>query len=98
MRSKRPMVVAVIALALLVWTGALYAEDVTVQADNNNNAEAGNGGGVGGGIAVVDTETVVNSVTGWVVDASCWLGKGARGRNISSAPWPVPTWVRPSLS
>ena len=79
MRSKRPMVVAVIALALLVWTGALYAEDVTVQADNNNKAEAGNGGGVGGGIAATDTGTALSSVTGWVVDASCWLGLGARG-------------------
>jgi hypothetical protein len=73
------MVVAVIALALLAWTGALYAEDAAVPADNNATAEAGDAGGVGGGIAPEDTGAVVNSVTGWVVDASGWLGMGLYG-------------------
>jgi hypothetical protein len=79
MSSKRPIVVAVIALALLAWTGALHAEEATVPIDENADAEAGNNGGAGGGIAAADTATGVSSVTGWVVDASCWLGKGIRG-------------------
>jgi hypothetical protein len=73
------MIVLLIALALLVWAGALHAEESAVPADINADAEAANVGGVGGGIAAEDTGTAVNSVTGWVVDASCWLGKGIRG-------------------
>ena len=79
MSNTRRIAVAVIALALLAWTGALYAEESTLPPDNNVSAEAGNVGGVGGGIAVADTGTMVSSVTGWVVDASCWLGKGIHG-------------------
>jgi hypothetical protein len=69
----------VIALALLAWPGALHAEDAAVPADNNATAEAGDNGGAGGGIAGEDSTTTGSSVTGWVVDASCWLGLGARG-------------------
>ena len=79
MSNARQMVVGVIALALLAWTGALRAEENTIPVDNHADAEAGNGGGAGGGIAAADTATVASSVTGWVVDASCWLGKGIRG-------------------
>ncbi|HTW91154.1 MAG TPA: hypothetical protein VMH22_05540 [bacterium] len=79
MINAKPMVIGVIALALLAWTGALHAEEATAPADNNVDTEAGNVGGMCGGIAVEDTGAVVNSVTGWVVDASCWLGLGARG-------------------
>jgi len=77
--DTRRMIVLLIALALLVWAGALHAEESAVPADINADAEAANVGGVGGGIAAEDTGTAVNSVTGWVVDASCWLGKGIRG-------------------
>jgi len=73
------MVVAMIALALLAWAGALHAEESAVPVDNNADAEAGNVGGVGGGIAVEDTGTAVNSVTGWVVDVGGWLGMGFDG-------------------
>ena len=79
MSDTRRMIVLLIALALLVWAGALHAEESAVPADINADAEAANVGGVGGGIAAEDTGTAVNSVTGWVVDASCWLGKGIRG-------------------
>ena len=79
MSNTRQMVVAVIALALLVWTGALYAEQAAVPVESNADAEAGNGSATGGGIAPAGAEPAANSVTGWVVDAGGWLGMGLDG-------------------
>jgi hypothetical protein len=79
MSDTRRMFVVLIALALLAWTGVLHAEEAVVPVDVNADAEAGDNGGAGGGIAGEDSATTVSSVTGWVVDASCWLGLGLRG-------------------
>jgi hypothetical protein len=77
MSNTRPMIVAVIALALLAWTGALHAEDAALPIDAD--AEALDNGGGGAGIAWEDSMVAGSSVTGWVVDASGWLGMGLYG-------------------
>ncbi len=79
MSNTRPMVVAVIALALLALTGALYAEQAVVPVEANAQTETATDGGPGGGIAAEEAGTPVNTVTGWVVDANDWLDKGFLG-------------------
>ena len=79
MNNPRQMVVAVTALALLVWTGALFAEQAVIPTEANAQTEAGSGGGVGNGIAAEEVGTSANTVTGWVVDAGGWLGMGLDG-------------------
>jgi hypothetical protein len=73
------MVVAMMALALLAWTGALYAEQDVVPVETNADAGVGIGGETGGGVAAEEAGTTANSVTGWVVDAGGWLGMGFDG-------------------
>ncbi len=79
MSNVRQMVVAVIALALPVWTGALFAEQAVVPIEATAQTEAGTGGGVDNGIAAEEAGTPANTVTGWVVDAGGWLGMGLDG-------------------
>ncbi len=79
MSNTRQMVVAVIALALLAWTGALHAEEAAVPIGNDAQSESGTGGGLGGGLYAEEAGTPVDTVSGWVVDANGWLDKGFIG-------------------
>ena len=77
MTKTRLTIVALAALALLVWQGALYAADAADAVPSEAPGAVGSNGG--SAAYATDATAATDTVIGWVVDANGWLGNGLRG-------------------
>ena len=79
MMNTKPTGVALIALALLTWTGALYAKEAVVPGKTASETGPATSGSVGGEFYAEQSVAHVDTVSGWVVDANDWLDRGFLG-------------------